>query len=290
MTRKKVTLLYLKRKKDDKAPITMVTAYDYPSALLADRAEFDIILVGDSLAMVVLGLDSTVSVTMDDMLHHCKAVSRGADFAHLVGDMPFLSYQTSIPEAIHNAGRFLKESGMDSVKLEGGRRVSETVQAIVRAGIPVMGHIGLTPQSVSMLSGYRVQGRDVDAAVGLIDDAMALQDAGCYALVLEAIPAPLAELITGRLEIPTLGIGAGAQCDGQVLVYHDLLGMFDRFTPHFVKKYADLNSEAFRALSDFHDEIVSRRFPSAEHVYDMDEAALAEIQSRLHEQGDADVR
>lgn len=281
MARSKFTLPDLKAKNEQGAAITMVTAYDYPSALLADRAEMDLILVGDSLAMVVLGLESTVAVTMDEMLHHCRAVARGARYAHLVGDMPFLSYQISDLEAVRNAGRFLKESGMDSVKLEGGRTAARTVESIVTAGIPVMGHIGLTPQSVSMLGGYRVQGRDAQTAIRLVDDARALQEAGCYALVLEAIPAPVAKAITDRVEIPTIGIGAGVDCDGQVLVYHDLLGMFDRFRPSFVKKYANLSEQIVEALSAFREDVAQRRFPGSEHAYTMDDEALADFYERL---------
>lgn len=285
MTRKKFGLPELRAKMEQNEAITMITAYDYPSALLADRAEIDIILVGDSLGMVVLGLESTVAVTMDEMLHHCRAVSRGAQYAYLVGDMPFLSYQVSPSAAVNNAGRFLKESGMDSVKLEGGQRVAGTVAAIVDAGIPVMGHIGLTPQTVSMLGGYRVQGRHVEGALALIDDAMALEQAGCYALVLEAIPGVVARAISSRVSIPTIGIGAGPDCHGQVLVYHDLLGMFDRFTPTFAKKYADLNGEIERALVSFREDVSNRRFPEQAHTFSMSDAAADEFQRRLQEKG-----
>lgn len=281
MARAKFTLRDLQSKKAEGEPLIMVTAYDYPSALLADRAEIDLILVGDSVGMVVLGLDSTVPVTMEEMLHHCRAVARGATHAFLIGDMPFLSYQVSASKAVHNAGRFLKESGMDSVKLEGGQDVAPTVATIVAAGIPVMGHIGLTPQSVSKLGGYRVQGRSARAALTLLDDALALQDAGCFALVLEAIPAPIAETISARLRIPTIGIGAGQRCDGQVLVYHDLLGMFDRFTPRFVKQYANLNQEIVAALSSFREDVAERRFPDANHTYDLDDDELVEFRAEL---------
>lgn len=281
MARAKFTLLDLQAKKETEEPVTMVTAYDYPSALLADQAEIDMILVGDSLGMVVLGLDSTVPVTMEQMLHHCRAVARGAKHAFLVGDLPFLSYQVSAPEAVRNAGRFLKESGMDAVKLEGGRPMASAVRAIVDAGIPVMGHIGLTPQSVSKLGGFRVQGRTAQAALELLHDALALQEAGCFALVLEAVPAPVAESITTRLHIPTIGIGAGPGCDGQVLVYHDMLGMFDRFTPRFVKQYADLNGQIRAALSSFREDVTSGRFPDVEHVYGIDEDELTTFRDKL---------
>ncbi|MFW6042088.1 MAG: 3-methyl-2-oxobutanoate hydroxymethyltransferase [Chloroflexota bacterium] len=274
MTEKKTTILDLKKKKADGTLITMLTAYDYPSALAVDRAGIDIILVGDSLAMVVLGLDSTVPVTMDEMLHHCRAVARGAKRAFLVGDMPFLSYQADISEAIRNAGRFLKEAGMESVKLEGGREATTVIRAIVDAGIPVMGHIGLTPQSISKLGGYRVQGKQAKDARRLLDDALALEQAGCYSIVLEAVPAPVAEVISRHLSIPTIGIGAGGGCDGQVLVYHDMLGQFDRFTPKFVKKYADLNQTISDALQTFAHEVLNREFPAPEHCYEIDEAEL----------------
>lgn len=281
MARAKFTLLDLQAKKEDHEPLTMVTAYDYPSAVLVDRADIDLILVGDSLGMVVLGLDSTVPVTMEEMLHHCRAVARGAEHAFLVGDLPFLSYQVSVSEAVRNAGRFLKEGNMDAVKLEGGHAVTATVAAIIDAGIPVMGHIGLTPQSVSKLGGYRVQGRNARAAMGLLDDALALQEAGCFALVLEAVPAPVASAITARLQIPTIGIGAGANCDGQVLVYHDMLGMFDRFTPRFVKQYAELNRHIIDALSSFREDVATGRFPGTEHIYDMDERELTAFRNEL---------
>ena len=274
MTRKKVTLLDLQRKKEEGQPISMLTAYDYSSATLADKAGVDAILVGDSLGMVMLGLDSTVPVTMDEMLHHCRAVARGAESAFLIGDMPFMSYQADIAEAIRNAGRFLKEAHMESVKLEGGQAVAATIEAIVGAGIPVMGHIGLTPQSVSKLGGYRVQGKLAADAGRLLDDALALEAAGCFSIVLEAVPAPVAEAISRHLRIPTVGIGAGVGCDGQVLVYHDLLGLFDRFTPKFVKQYANLNQIILEALQTFCDEVATRTFPLEEHTYSMEEAEL----------------
>lgn len=274
MTRK-TTILDLQQKKGRDEPITMLTAYDYSSALLVDSAEIDVILVGDSLGMVMLGLDSTVPVTMDEMLHHCRAVARGAQRPLLVGDMPFMSYQAEVAEAVRNAGRFLKEAGMDSVKLEGGQEMAPAVRAIVSAGIPVMGHIGLTPQSVSMLGGYKVQGKTAASAARLLQDALALQAAGCYAIVLEAVPEPVAALISQRLAIPTIGIGAGAGCDGQVLVYHDLLGLFDKFQPRFVKQYANLRQIIGAALASFRDEVLAGQFPAGEHTYPMDEAELA---------------
>ena len=274
MKRKKVTILSLKNKKEKGEPITMLTAYDYPTGLLVDQAGIDIILVGDSLAMVVLGHENTVAVTMDEMLHHCKAVARGAKNPLLVGDMPFMSYQVDVKEAIRNAGRFLKEGGMDVVKLEGGRDMAPTVKGIVDAGIPVMGHIGLTPQTISKLGGYRVQGKDIVTAKALIDDGLALEEAGAFSLILEAIPGPVARLITERVGIPTIGIGAGPDCDGQVLVTHDLIGLFDRFVPKFVKQYTNTFSSIIEALESYRDEVVAGTFPGPEHGYSMSDEAL----------------
>ncbi|UCG23335.1 MAG: 3-methyl-2-oxobutanoate hydroxymethyltransferase [Chloroflexota bacterium] len=282
---KKISILDILSKKGRGAPVTMMTAYDYPSALLVDEAGMDIILVGDSLGMVVLGLDNTVPVTMDEMLHHCRAVARGARRSYLVGDMPFMSYQADSSEAIRNAGRFMKEGLMDSVKLEGGREVVDTVAAIINAGIPVMGHIGLTPQSASKLGGYRVQGKSAADAIRLLHDAQALQDAGCYSIVLEAVPAPVAQAISERLNIPTIGIGAGVGCDGQVLVYHDLVGMFDRFTPKFVRRYAEVGETISSALRSFVKDVVDRRFPADEHTYSIDEGELQRLYELLEQQG-----
>ena len=268
-TQRKSTIRTLQAKRDRGEPITMLTAYDYPSAKSVDAAGVDAILVGDSLAMVVLGHESTLSVTMDDMLHHAKAVKRGARRSLLIGDMPFMSYQTGPSDALRNAGRFLQEAGMDAVKLEGGRAVARTVEAMVGAGIPVMGHIGLTPQSVNQLGGYRVQGRTADAAVALMEDAAALEAAGAFAIVLESVPARVATEVSRRLSIPTIGIGAGAGCSGQVLVFHDLLGLFDDFTPKFVKRYAGLGSAIAEAISAYVNEVEDGSFPSPEHTYDL---------------------
>jgi 3-methyl-2-oxobutanoate hydroxymethyltransferase len=283
MSRRKFTVLDFESKKIRGEPITMLTAYDYTGALLVDAAEIDVILIGDSLGMVMMGLNTTVPVTMDEMLHHCRAVARGANYAHLVGDMPFLSYQTEPAEAIHNAGRFLKEGNVDSVKLEGGREMAETVRAIVAAGIPVMGHIGLTPQSISKLGGFRAQGRTATAARRLLDDALALQEAGCYALVLEAVPAPVASAISERLHIPTIGIGAGPNCDGQVLVYHDVLGLYDRVQPRFVKVYAKLQNTIVEAFTSYREDIVSRRFPTDEHSFTMNAEELEIFNKSLND-------
>ena len=274
MSRKKVTILNLKSKKEKGELITMLTAYDYPTGLMVDQAGIDIILVGDSLAMVVLGRESTVSVTMDEMLHHCKAVARGAQNPLLVGDMPFMSYQVDVKEAVRNAGRFLKEGRMDVIKLEGGRDMASTVKAIVDAGIPVMGHIGLTPQTISKLGGYRVQGKDVATAKALIDDAVALEEAGAFSIILEAIPGPVSKLITERVGIPTIGIGAGPDCDGQVLVTHDMIGLFDKFVPKFVKQYAQIFPAIIEALETYRDEVISGAFPGPEHGYSMSDEAL----------------
>ena len=269
--RKKVTTLTFRQKKERGEPITMLTAYDYPTALSMDQAGVDAILVGDSLGMVVLGYANTLPVTMEEMLHHCRAVTRGAQFALLVGDMPFMSYQADVNDAVRNAGRFLQQAGMDAVKLEGGRERADAVRAIVGAGIPVMGHLGLTPQSINQLGGFRPQGKTALAAKKLLEDALLLEDAGCFSIVLESVPARLAEFISKKITIPTIGIGAGVSCDGQVLVTHDLLGLFDRFTPKFVKKYADFHGEMKRAFSEYLAEVQARQFPGAEHSVEMSE-------------------
>ncbi len=279
--RKKMTTTSLRQKKERGEPITMLTAYDYPTALAEDAAGIDSILVGDSLGMVVLGYQNTLPVTMEDMLHHSRAVSRGAKYALLIGDMPFMSYQVSAEEAVRNAGRFLQEAGMDAVKLEGGRERLEAVRAIVSAGIPVMGHLGLTPQSVNQLGGFRPQGKTASAAKRLLEDALVLEEAGCFGLVLESVPARLAELISKQLSIPTIGIGAGAGCDGQVLVTHDLLGLFERFTPRFVKKYADFHAEMQRAFSEYISDVQGRSFPAAEHTVEMSDNEWQALQENL---------
>jgi 3-methyl-2-oxobutanoate hydroxymethyltransferase len=271
--RKKVTTRTFLEKKARSEPITMLTGYDYATARAIDAAEIDSILVGDSLGMVVLGYENTLPVTMDDMLHHCKAVARGARFPLLIGDMPFMSYQTTVEEAVRNAGRFLQEAGMDAIKLEGGRERLPAIEGILDAGIPVMGHLGLTPQSVHKLGGWRAQGKTSGAALNLVHDAHALEEAGCFSIVLEAIPRQLARLVSERLEIPTIGIGAGGDCDGQVLVTHDLLGLFDRFTPKFVKQYADLHGEMARAFTGYKQDVVAGAFPAEEHSISMPEEA-----------------
>ena len=275
MDRKKVTIPVLHAKKQRGEPITMITAYDYPGAQVVDEAGIDLILVGDSLGMVVLGYDSTVPVTMDEMIIHTAAVKRGAKYAHIVGDMPFLSYQTDAAEAIRNAGRFLKEGGADSVKLEGGTEMAPIVRAIVNAGIAVMGHIGLTPQSASKLGGYRVQGKTRSAARQLLADALALQEAGAYAIVLETTPDRVSEFVSKQLSIPTIGIGAGAGCDGQVLVFHDLLGYFDRFSPRHNKRYANIRPIIVEAVKQYVSEVNQRVFPTAENSFAIDDEEFA---------------
>ena len=268
-SRKKISTQALRSKKMNGALIAILTAYDYPTALALDRAEIDAILVGDSLGMVVLGYKTTLPVTMEDMLHHCRAVSRGAQYALLIGDMPFMSYQVSVEDAVRNAGRFLQEAGMDAVKLEGGQERCDAVRQIVDAGIPVMGHIGLTPQSVHQLGGFRVQGKTIDSAIQIIEDALRLQEAGCFSLVLESIPDRLAGLISQKLEIPTIGIGAGSNCDGQVLVTHDVLGMYDRFSPKFSKRYRNFQAEMEGAFSSFKQEVNEKAFPSENQIFRM---------------------
>ena len=277
--RKKITPVDIQALKAEGKKITMLTAYDYPMALLEDRAGIDIILVGDSLGMTVLGYENTVPVTMDEMIHHTKAVARGAKVALILGDMPFMSYNTSERDAILNAGRFLKEGKADAVKLEGGAGVKDVVRAIVRAGIPVMGHIGLTPQTISMLGGFKVQGKDAKAAQKIIDDARTLEDAGAFSVLLEAIPAPIAERITEQLRVPTIGIGAGIHCDGQVLVVHDMLGLFDRFTPKFAKRYINLTEMILKAFESYREDVLRGEFPTDQHSFHIDEKELSKISS-----------
>ncbi|MBN2090913.1 3-methyl-2-oxobutanoate hydroxymethyltransferase [candidate division KSB1 bacterium] len=278
---RKVTILDLQEKKNHQQPITMLTAYDYPGALLVDEAGVDIILVGDSLAMTVLGYPNTTVVTMAEMLHHCKAVSRGTKRAFLVGDMPFLSYQISAIKAVGNAGRFIKEANMDAVKLEGGHEVLKSIKAICQAGIPVMGHLGLTPQTATKLGGYRVQANTGVSAKKLYDEALALEAAGCFSIVLEAVPAPVARIISQKLTIPTIGIGAGNECDGQVLVFHDLLGLFDQFKPKFVKQFANLKPLILEAIKTYCQEVEARTFPAQEHTYKIDQTEFDKFLAEL---------
>jgi 3-methyl-2-oxobutanoate hydroxymethyltransferase len=263
----KVTIHTLKRLKQAGQRIAMVTAYDATFARILDDAGADVLLVGDSLGMVIQGNESTLPVTMDQMVYHCRAVSRGTKRAHVVGDLPFLSYQASVSEAVKNAGRLLAEGGVSSVKLEGGAEFAETIEAIVRAGIPVMGHLGLTPQSVHRMGGFVVQGREEEQAKAIYRDAQALERAGCYALVLEGIPLELAREITASLRIPTIGIGAGVHCDGQVLVCYDLFGFNPDFKPKFVKRFADGYGVLRGAAETFFAEVKSGAFPGDEHSF-----------------------
>ncbi|MSQ07501.1 MAG: 3-methyl-2-oxobutanoate hydroxymethyltransferase [Dehalococcoidia bacterium] len=259
--------------------IPMVTTYDYPTARLAEAADIPVLLVGDSLGMVVLGYDSTIPVTMADMLHHVKAVARGAKKALIVADLPFMSYQVDAAQAMTNAGRMVQEGGAHAVKLEGGECVAETVRRVVACGIPVMGHIGLTPQSVNAIGGYRVQGRGLQEAAQLLRDARALQAAGAFALVLELVPAPLAGLVSRKLSIPTIGIGAGPECDGQVQVLHDMLGLYTDFVPKHAKQYAHLAQDAQAGLSAYAKEVREGAFPTEKESFSMGEAVLRELES-----------
>ena len=264
---RKITIHSLGRMKQRGERVAMLTAYDYPTAKLLDAAGLDVILVGDSVGMVVLGYPTTLPVTMEDMIHHCRAVARGASRPLLVGDLPFMAYQACREEAVRNAGRLLKEGNMEAVKLEGGREVAETVSAIVAAGIPVMGHLGLTPQAVHRMGGYRVQGRDPAQADRLKGDAQVLEKAGAFSLVLEGVPAELAEEITAASAIPTIGIGAGPHCDGQVLVTQDMLGLFEDLSPSFVKRYVDLAPVLREAFSRYREEVRAGTFPGPEHSF-----------------------
>src|SRR6195256_874675 len=262
----KPTVLELRGKKGQR--LAMLTAYDFPTARLAAEGGIDLILVGDSLGMVVLGYDSTLPVTLDDMVHHTKAARRGAPEAFLIADLPFLSYATP-EQALANAARLMKEAGADSVKLEGGEEAVPAVEALVRAGVPVLGHVGLTPQTASSLGGYKLQGKDEETARGALDGALALERAGCWGVVLELVPAPLARLITERLAIPTIGIGAGADCDGQVLVFHDLVGMFSGFTPTFVKRYTEAGAAVKDGVARYAAEVRDGSFPAEEQSFGM---------------------
>jgi len=271
----KKTIPLFRDMKQQKEKITVLTAYDYPTAQLVEQAGIDMILIGDSLGMVVLGYDSTVPVTMEDMLHHAKAVRRGAPHTFLVVDMPFMSYNVSTAETIRNAGRLMQEGGADAVKIEGGETIADTAAAIVRAGIPVVGHIGLTPQTAAQLGGFKVQGRDRAAAENILRDARAIERAGAFAITLEAIPQQLAANITELLSIPTIGIGAGAECDGQVLVLHDVIGLFPRFVPKFVKQYAQMSTGIIEACRQYHREVKQGVFPAAEHCFNMNAELLS---------------
>ncbi len=274
----KTTIQTLRDKKARGEKMTYLTAYDYPFALLEQKAGIDVVLVGDSMGMVMFGYDSTLPVTMDLMVPHVKAVRLGAPDVYLVGDMPYMSYQVSKSEAIRNAGRFMAECGCDAVKLEGGAAVADTVKALTDATIPVMGHIGLTPQAAAQLGGFKAQGRDIETAKKLIEDAVVLEEAGVSTLLMEAVPSEVAAIITKRAKVPTFGIGAGPHCDGQVLVIHDILGMFDRHVPKFVKKFREVGALISEALEDFKKEVTQGSFPAPEHCYPMPEDVAAELE------------
>lgn len=273
----KNTVATLQAQKDTHDKITMLTAYDYSTAKLMDEAGINMLLVGDSLGMVMLGYEDTLPVTMEDMIHHTKAVSRGAKNAFVVGDMPFMSYQTSIYDAVYNAGRLMKEGRCHAVKLEGGMSVCPQIKAIVEAGIPVVGHIGLTPQSVNALGGFKVQGKSEEAARKLIEEAKAVEAAGAFSIVLECVPAKLAELITASLHIPTLGIGAGVHCDGQILIYQDMLALFSDFTPKFAKQFANVGALMKQAFADYIKETKEGAFPGPEHGFKIDDEVIEKL-------------
>ena len=278
---KKLSIFDLQAKVARGEKIFQVTAVDFPTAQLVDRAGIDCILIGDSVGMTSLGYSSTVPVTMDEMLHHARAVARAAKSAILVGDLPLGAYHANTEDAIHNAMRMVKEGGADVVKLEGGEDFAPMAEAVVRAGIPVMAHIGLTPQLMSKLGGFKVQGKSASVGLQLLKDALAMEQAGCFAIVLEAIPDRVAQIITGRLAIPTIGIGAGPHCDGQNLVLHDMVGLFDRFTPKFAKRYADCWSLVSNALTEFQDDVRKGGFPRAEHSFTMKEDEYQELLRQL---------
>ncbi|RQD71866.1 MAG: 3-methyl-2-oxobutanoate hydroxymethyltransferase [Tindallia sp. MSAO_Bac2] len=279
--RKKVTIHTLMKKKEKGEKITFLTAYDYPTAVLEDQAGIDLILVGDSLGMCVYGFDSTLPVTMDMMVNHSKAVRKGAPNSFVIGDMPYLSYQISVEQAVANAGRLMQECGVDGVKLEGGLEMTDRIEAITKAGIPVMGHLGLTPQSASMLGGFKAQGKSVDAALKLMEEAKALEEAGCVSILLEAIPAEVAQLITERANIPILGIGAGPYCDGQVLVVHDMLGFFGGHVAKFVKQYTNMNEVIAKALTEYKEDVEAGTFPAPEHCYKISEDELEKLRKAV---------
>ena len=277
----KNTVATFKKAKKTGEKLTMLTAYDYSTAKLMDEAGVNSILVGDSLGNVMLGYENTLSVTMEDMIHHIKAVKRGVKNALIVGDMPFMSYQVSTEQAVENAGRLIKEGGADVVKLEGGADVCDQIKAIVKATIPVCAHIGLTPQSINAFGGFKVQGKSIEAAQKLIDDALAVEEAGAFAVVIEGVPAEIAAIITEKLSIPTIGIGAGAGCDGQVLIYQDMLAMFSDFTPKFVKKYAEVGQIMSNAFKTFIKEVKDGTFPQKEHTYKIDSSVVDELNKTI---------
>ncbi|MCU0591389.1 MAG: 3-methyl-2-oxobutanoate hydroxymethyltransferase [Desulfobacterales bacterium] len=278
---KKITIHTLLEKKKTKQAITWLTAYDFPMAQFEEKAGIDIILVGDSIGMTTFGYDSTLPVTMDLLIPHTQAVRKGAPNVFLIGDMPYMTYQVCPQEAVRNAGRFMAECGCDAIKLEGGREVLDTIRAIIRATVPVVGHLGLTPQSIAMLGGFKAQGRDAAAAVRLIEDAQLLEEAGVCMILLEAVPPEVAKIVTERAQIPIVGIGAGPHVDGQCLIVHDMLGMFEAFTPKFVKKYANIGGQIVTALKEFTQDVARGGFPAVEHCYKMPEAELLKLKELL---------
>jgi len=276
----RVTINQIKEMKEKGEKITMLTAYDYSTAKIVDQAGIPLILVGDSLGMVMLGYETTIPVTMEEMLHHTKAVVRGTEHALIVGDMPFMTYHVSVEDCLRNAARFIQEAGAQTIKLEGGVTVAEKVKRVVECGIPVMGHIGLTPQSIHQFGGHKAQGKTPEAAIRILEDARALEEAGVFAIVLETVPAPLAALITERVSVPTIGIGAGVGCDGQVQVINDLLGSFADFVPRHAKQYAKLTDIMSSAITEYYNEVRAGTFPTKKHSLSMDESVLAELKAK----------
>lgn len=276
----KKTIITLRKQKEDNGKITMLTAYDYSVAKIMDSAGIDCMLVGDSLGMVMLGYENTLSVTMEDMIHHTKAVARGTKDALILADMPFMSYQQSIYDAVVNAGRLVKEGHAEAVKLEGGAEFSPQIEAIVKSSIPVVGHLGLLPQSLNKLGGYGVQGKGYISAKKLVDDALAIQKAGVCAIVLECVPALLARFLTRILDVPTIGIGAGPYCDGQVLVYQDMLSIYSEFKPKFVKTYAEMGSDMRAAFSSYIRDVKDLKFPAEEHGFKIDDSVISQLNSQ----------
>lgn len=282
MKNKKFTVSSFSSAKKNKEIISMLTAYDYSTAKILDEAGVNSLLIGDSLGMVMLGYENTLQVTMDDIIHHSKAVARGAQNAMIIGDMPFLSYHISVEESVRNAGRLIQEGNVHAVKLEGGREVVDKIKAIVKAQIPVIGHLGLTPQSVNILGGFKVQGKNEEQARKILEDALLLQEAGVFAIVLECVPEKLSKLITEKLNIPTIGIGAGRYCDGQVLVTQDMLGMYKNFTPKFVKQYTNLSQSIDEAVKKYIKEINERKFPSDEHMFSISDEVLDKVLDKVY--------
>jgi len=276
----RITINQIREMKEKGEKITMLTAYDYSTAKIVDQVGIPLILVGDSLGMVMLGYETTIPVTIDVMLHHTKAVVRGTENALIVGDMPFMTYHTSIEDALRNAARFIQEAGCQAIKLEGGVTVADKVRRVVECGMPVMGHIGLTPQSVHQLGGHRVQGRSSEAAMRILEDARALEEAGVFAIVLESVPAPLAGLITEKVSVPTIGIASGPNCDGQVQIINDILGSFTDFVPRHAKQYAKLADTIHDAVAEYYEEVKAGTFPTKKHSFSMDESMLAELKAK----------